>query len=136
MGIISTEILKRKKVCIFYTIGSSLGWESVFYLGGVLSLLWVVVWMWCISDTPEHHPTISQEEKTFILDSQRATVERCKDSKGGDVRIPWVAIFTSVRVWAILVAHFCHNWLFYLILTDLPTYLKQVLLWGLNYAGI
>lgn len=39
--------------------------------------------------------------------------------------MPWKAIFTSLPVWAIVVAHFSENWGFYTLLTELPTFLKH-----------
>jgi ACS family sodium-dependent inorganic phosphate cotransporter-like MFS transporter 6/7/8 len=39
---------------------------------------------------------------------------------------PWKAFFTSMPVYAILVANFCRSWTFYLLLLDQATYLKEV----------
>lgn len=41
--------------------------------------------------------------------------------------IPWKAIFTSLPMWAIIVAHFGANWIMYLSLTELPTFLALAL---------
>lgn len=35
-------------------------------------------------------------------------------------------------MWAIIVAHFCNNWMNYTMLTCLPKYMKDVLQLGLN----
>ena len=43
------------------------------------------------------------------------------------VKMPWKAAFTSLPVWAIIIAHFTENWGFYTLLTELPTFLKDVL---------
>jgi len=58
-----------------------------------------------------------------------------EDGEGSTVRhpkrenlpIPWKKIVTSIPVWAILIAHCCQNWGFYTLLTELPTYMKQIL---------
>ena len=42
-------------------------------------------------------------------------------------KIPLKAIFTSVPFYAILIAHCCQNWGFYTLLTEMPTYLKNIL---------
>jgi hypothetical protein len=47
--------------------------------------------------------------------------------KRDNLPIPWRKISTSIPVWAILVAHCCQNWGFYTLLTELPTYMKQIL---------
>lgn len=39
---------------------------------------------------------------------------------------PWKAMFTSMPVYAIIVANFCRSWTFYMLLISQPMYLKQV----------
>lgn len=39
---------------------------------------------------------------------------------------PWKAIFSSLPVYAIIVANFCRSWTFYLLLISQPTYFKHV----------
>merc|ERR1711874_291682 len=39
----------------------------------------------------------------------------------------WKSIIRSVPVWALATAHVCQNWGFYTLLTDLPTYMKNIL---------
>ena len=51
------------------------GWPSVFICFGAAGIVWTVVWMFVVFDSPELHPRISPEEKKFILESQK------KDSK-------------------------------------------------------
>jgi hypothetical protein len=41
--------------------------------------------------------------------------------------VPYKKIATSMPFWAILVAHCGQNWGFYMLLTQLPTYMKNVL---------
>ena len=36
---------------------------------GAIGLLWSFVWMLMIHPTPEEHPTISEAEKTYIIES-------------------------------------------------------------------
>jgi MFS transporter, ACS family, solute carrier family 17 (sodium-dependent inorganic phosphate cotransporter), member 5 len=42
-------------------------------------------------------------------------------------RPPWKAMFTTKECLAIYVGHFTYNWGNYLFLTQLPTYMKEVL---------
>jgi ACS family sodium-dependent inorganic phosphate cotransporter len=43
-----------------------MGWESVFYFVGGISLLWCVAWFMLIYDTPSVHPRISYVEKYYL----------------------------------------------------------------------
>ena len=42
------------------------GWQSIFYLFGLMGLLWFPVWMLVAHESPAVHPTISVEEVLFI----------------------------------------------------------------------
>ena len=42
-----------------------------------------------------------------------------------DVPIPWKAIFTSLPLWAIVLAHFTQTWGLYTMLSELPLYFNQ-----------
>ncbi|KAL6439583.1 hypothetical protein ACFW04_003993 [Cataglyphis niger] len=47
----------------------SLGWESVFYVTGVIGIIWSVAWFLLVFDSPSQHPRISMEERRYIEDS-------------------------------------------------------------------
>ncbi|XP_068248075.1 putative inorganic phosphate cotransporter [Palaemon carinicauda] len=105
------------------------GWPSVFYVFGVLGLVWFIFWMLLISNTPESHPTISLEEKIYI----QTTLNHAVNEKSP--RIPWKHILTSMPFWAIFVVHIAQNWGFYCLLTELPTYMKNILHYKLADEG-
>ena len=42
-----------------------------------------------------------------------------------DVPIPWKAIFTSLPLWAIVLAHFTQTWGLYTMMSELPLYFNQ-----------
>ena len=44
----------------------TLGWESVFYVFGVLGVIWFIVWVLLVFNGPEDHPTISTEEREYL----------------------------------------------------------------------
>lgn len=46
-----------------------IGWEGVFYATGIIGLIWYGFWIYLICDSPESHPTISEKERKYILDS-------------------------------------------------------------------
>ncbi|XP_069162723.1 sialin isoform X3 [Procambarus clarkii] len=98
------------------------GWPAVFYVFGVLGLLWFLLWMLLIHNTPESHPRISLEEKIYIQTSLDQTTSNTKVAA-----IPWRHILRSLPFWAIFVVHIAQNWGFYTLLTELPTYMKNIL---------
>ncbi len=109
-------------------IMTHLGWPWVFYLFGLLGLVWSGVWYLLVTNKPEDHPRVSPEELDYILQGQRSTPQA--------QTIPWRRFFRERAFWALLCAHFCTNWTWYTFLTWLPTYLVQVRGFSLAEMGI
>ncbi|KAK7082633.1 hypothetical protein SK128_005066 [Halocaridina rubra] len=105
------------------------GWPSVFYVFGALGLFWGIAWFLLIYNHPEVHPRISPEEKNYVI-------QHCGTKKGKPLPIPLKAIFTSLPFWAILVAHVGNNWGFYTLLTELPSYLKNIQHFDMKSNGV
>ncbi len=106
-------------------ISSSLGWSFVFHVFGGVGFLFSVIWMIYVSESPESDRSISNEEREYILHSQQGTVTTFSRTKKPPV--PWLQIYTSLPVWAISVSAFSHNWVYYLAVTDVPSYFSNVL---------
>lgn len=45
---------------------------------------------------------------------------------------PWIAIFTSLPMWAVVVAHCGQNWGFWTLLTEMPSYMNSILKFDLK----
>ena len=102
-------------------ICDAFGWQWVFYIFGAIGCAWFVVWCVVAYDGPDVHPWIGDPEKAYI---QSALIE-CETSRPS--RIPWVAIATSPAVWAITCTHVTQNFGYYVLLTELPSYMKNIL---------
>ncbi|XP_054578172.1 sialin isoform X2 [Eptesicus fuscus] len=46
-----------------------MNWTYVFYFFGIVGIIWFVLWIWLVSNTPETHTTISHQEKEYIISS-------------------------------------------------------------------
>ncbi|CAO1317852.1 unnamed protein product [Diamesa serratosioi] len=105
-------------------LASYYGWASIFYVMGGLSCIWMVLWILLVQDTPSKQPLISIEEREFIVKSLNSG-----GSSNAHVKktIPWKAILTSKPFIGILIAHMCNNWGWYMLLIELPIYMKGVL---------
>ncbi|XP_042874013.1 sialin-like [Penaeus japonicus] len=110
---------------------AEVGWPTVFYVSGSMSLVWVVFWMTLMHDTPEEHPRISPEERQYIVDAVKAgTNARSKPKK-----TPWKSFMLSVPLWATNLAHVGSMFGFNLLLTQLPTYMSSVLGFSIRSNG-
>ncbi|XP_061084829.1 sialin-like [Conger conger] len=107
-----------------------LNWTYVFYVFGLVGVLWFILWTALVSNTPDTHKRISEAERLYITRSLKEELSPSVDS------IPWSSIFCSLPLWAIIVAHFSYNWTFYTLLTLLPTYMNNVLGFGIQQNGL
>ncbi|XP_071455292.1 sialin-like [Hetaerina americana] len=108
-------------------LADTLGWESIFYIFGVIALAWCLLWWMIVKEEPQLDKNITQEELEYIKNSL--------GPQSSGTRPPWKKIITSMPVWAIVISHFCENWGFYTLLTQLPTFVKDTLGFDLGKAG-
>ncbi|XP_060068011.1 sialin-like [Ylistrum balloti] len=111
------------------------GWPAIFYVLGGLALIWTFVWLICVRNTPAEKPGISEREVRYI-ESSLGCVFSTKNSVKKKHLIPWKAMLTSLPVWSILVANFCGNYGAYMLLTQMPTYMKEVLHFDIKSNGV
>lgn len=50
-------------------LAQHLGWPSIFYTFGVIALLWTVLWLTNVGETPAEDKRISEEEINYIQTS-------------------------------------------------------------------
>ncbi|CAK1555911.1 unnamed protein product [Leptosia nina] len=113
---------------------ATLGWESVFYVMGGLSAIWCILWVFLIKDSPAEQPLISQEERDLIITSLGGKADDHSSNK--KMSVPWKKVFTSGPFLAIVVAHACSNWGWYMLLIELPFYMKQVLKFNMTENAV
>ncbi|CAG9860032.1 unnamed protein product [Phyllotreta striolata] len=106
-----------------------LGWESIFYVFGALALLWYVVWVILVRDSPSEDPRIKPEELLFINEAVNAIEPTIKPA------IPWRSILTSKAVWTITALICCETWGFHTFVAFLPALMKSGLNFDLNSSG-
>ena len=119
-------------------ICAELVWEWSFYLFGIGGLVWCALWILLVTDTPASHPTITEWEKAHIAGTlvDGAAVAPVSSQLSKWRNIPTRAILRSPAVWALVVAHTCQNYGFYTLITELPTFLRQVLHFDLSENGM
>lgn len=44
-------------------------WMWAFFIPGTLAILWGVIWLFTVADSPIYHRWITEEEKTYITNS-------------------------------------------------------------------
>ncbi|XP_055381833.1 putative inorganic phosphate cotransporter isoform X2 [Condylostylus longicornis] len=102
---------------------SRLGWPSIFYISGSTGIIWSIFWFIYGSSTPAQHKTISDDERKFI----ETSLGKFDDQRTKNLNIPWFKILTSMPFVALIIVHCAHNWGFWTLLTEMPTYMKNIL---------
>lgn len=111
--------------------GTHLGWPYAFYIYGGAGLLWTVLWVGLGKNSPADHKDIRSTEKEYIEMSLGATPAESLPSK-----TPWAAFFKSLPVWALIFAHSGQNWGFSTLITNIPTYMADVLQFDIKSNGV
>ena len=92
-------------------------------------MIWYAFWLWLSFEKPAKHPSISPREQLYI---EKSIGDKKGDKAPTIFTTPWVSVFTSMPVWAIIVANFARSWTFYLLLITQPKYFKEV--YNMNVA--
>nr|XP_009506811.1 PREDICTED: sodium-dependent phosphate transport protein 3-like [Phalacrocorax carbo] len=111
-------------------ICQSLGWPFVFYIFGGVGCAWCLCWFLLVYEDPAHHPWISAGEQEYIM----SLLAHQGSSHGRS--LPLVAMAKSLPLWAITIACFCTDWLFYMLLTSMPMFMSNVLHFDLRENGL
>jgi len=109
-------------------IVTNYGWPASFYLFGVLGFVWAAAWYLLVYESPAEHPGISAAERQLIEGGVTPAVERSP--------VPWGQLFRLGAFWALIVNHFCSNWVLYIFLAWLPSYFRDVQGLSISGAGI
>ncbi|XP_013108812.2 sialin [Stomoxys calcitrans] len=107
------------------------GWASVFYVTGVVGLIWSVLWFTLVFETPATHPRISPEERREIEEALGTSTSKKRPSY-----VPWGDLFCSPAVWAIIITHGLSVFGFFTVINQLPTFMNQVLHFDIKKNGL
>lgn len=92
------------------------GWKISFIVTGALGLLWTIAWLYYFKDKPEESKA-SKEEIEYIRSGQH------QEEVQGQSDVKWYQFLKQSNVWVLLFGLFAQDYLLFLILTWLPTYL-------------
>ncbi|XP_018907130.1 putative inorganic phosphate cotransporter [Bemisia tabaci] len=115
---------------ILSAYGFSGGWPSIFYVFGLIGTIWSIAFLFLVYEDPEAHPSIAEVERKYIMSSVWGAAGVSSPP------VPWKSIVTSAPFWAILIAHMGQNYGYETLMTELPTFMKQVLHFNIQENGV
>ncbi|XP_017886240.1 putative inorganic phosphate cotransporter isoform X2 [Ceratina calcarata] len=105
------------------------GWPSIFYVFGIVGTVWCIAFLIIVYEDPDSHPRIAEDEKKYILSALWGSAGVSSPP------VPWMSILTSLPFWAILIAHMGQNYGYEMLMTELPTFMKQILHFDIQSNG-
>ncbi|RZC43007.1 MFS 1 and/or Sugar tr domain containing protein [Asbolus verrucosus] len=104
-------------------------WQWGFYVLVIIMAVYCVTFFFVISDSPENHRWISEDEKNYIIECQEGAVSTTKAVP------PYLKIFLSIPFWALVICQFGNLWGLNLILTYAPKFMKETLGFNIKKSG-
>uniref|UniRef100_A0A0N5AQQ5 MFS domain-containing protein n=1 Tax=Syphacia muris TaxID=451379 RepID=A0A0N5AQQ5_9BILA len=100
------------------------GWKPTYYISAAIGSFILLAWLVLSADKPTKHLCVRKEEADYIL---RKIGEEALEKRKERADIPWKELITSKPLIAGIFALVCHEYPLVIMLTLLPTYLKEVL---------
>ncbi|XP_049869092.1 putative inorganic phosphate cotransporter [Pectinophora gossypiella] len=114
-----------------YLMADGGDWANVFYVFGILGIIWFIFWSFLCYSTPNCHPFISDEERNFL----NANVAASGLHKKLDP-VPFKALLRSGPLWVLMLAAVGHDTGYFAMITDLPKYFSDVLKFNIKETGL
>lgn len=100
---------------------SVIGWRMTFVANGLVGVVWAAVWMVWFRNDPRDNPRISEAELRYIEEGR-------SDDFVMEGKTSFTQIFTSLNMCLAMIQYFASNVTFFICLSWLPKYLKDI--WG------
>ncbi len=110
---------------IVVLIMSQLGWRWVFFICGVVGLLWA---LWWSSELPQSAGGTRRLVNKAELESIRGRRRQGKSIRRRSQKqtdVPWGVLLRSPNMWAIMCAYFTYVYCLWIFLSWLPSYLVE-----------
>jgi ACS family hexuronate transporter-like MFS transporter len=111
------------------------GWQTTFIVTGSLGFAWLLFWL-LFYQTPDRHQWLSEEERRLIREGQRTEATPGAVNPELDEAPRWRELLHYRQVWAIVLARFLTDPIWWLYITWLPKYLADARGFSLTKIGL
>lgn len=114
------------------------GWQATFLVTGALGFLWLALWL-VFYQTPDRHRWITDEERALIGEGREVeggTGEAAGAAVKAKAAPRWRDLLRHRQVWAIVLARFFTDPVWWLYITWLPLYLADARGFSLKEIGL
>lgn len=113
-------------------ITSYFNWQISFIIYACVGISWFLAWQFLVTDLPENHPFISNEEAEYI----KLTRETDQEIRRKWKDIPMKKILSSKPVWVLGITMFAEYWGQATVMAELPTFLSSTYQVSILASGI
>lgn len=110
----------------------SYGWQTTFIVTGALGFVWLIFWL-LFYQTPDRHKWLSASERKLISDGQRTSAD---ETTAAQMSTRWRDLLKYRQVWAIVLARFLTDPIWWLYISWLPKYLADARGFSLTKIGL
>ena len=116
-------------------IATQYGWRWVFVATSLLSIPWLVLWLW-LYRRPHEHPRITDKERAHLaatIEANATESARAETAKEPELKL-WASVFREPMVWRLMLARMLTDPVWYFYQFWMPKYLHDER--GLDQAGL
>lgn len=98
------------------------GWRVVFYVIGLISLVWSLLFSLAYHNTPEEDKQVSRSELALIRGvDENGEIKQASNQKLP--KVPWKILLKHPNMWALMCGYFTYLYCLWIFLSWLPSYL-------------
>lgn len=102
------------------------GWMHIFMLASIFGLVWLILWLWLVTDSPKRHKKISRAECNYICDLIDPETVSQQRRPIAFFSLPWKTIIRSKPLVALFVTHSCNVFGLFFFYTSIGKLLTEI----------
>ena len=102
------------------------GWVYTFILSGILGFIWVPLWLCLVADSPLSHPTISDEERSYLCEHTGIDSKSDKKKCISFATLPWQRILHSKPLIGLFLSQFFNLFGLFFFYTNVGKLLTEI----------
>jgi len=120
-------VISAPSIAFLYLL---LGWKATFVVVGLLGFVWLIPWLIIYKTTPDRHPWITEEERSYIMSGPTLSSPRA------DRTLTMREIMSHRQSWSVIVSRFFLDPIWWFFVNWLPIYLAEAFGFDIKQIGM